>query len=123
MPQTLRLLVQIAVLGGIYWSCQLFVTLTGLPVPANVLGILVLFVLLCCGVIKEEQVAMAAGFLLRHLVFFFVPIAVGLMLWGEVFYDYGLILLAAILISSLLPLLTVGWLSALLFKEKKECRK
>lgn len=119
MSQTLRLVAQTAILGIIYWGCDFFVSLTGLPVPANVLGIVLLFTLLCTGVIKEKHVSEAAGFLLKHLVFFFVPIAVGLMLWGEVFYEYGLILLAAIVISSLLPLLAVGWLSGLLGKEKK----
>lgn len=119
MKQSIRLLVQTAVLAVVYWSCEFFVRFTGLPVPGNVLGIVVLFLLLCSGVIKEEQVGEAAGFLLKHLVFFFASIAVGLMLWGDVFYEYGLILLAAIVISSFLPLLAVGWISSLLFKEKK----
>lgn len=120
MSQSLRLATQTVILGIIYWGCEFVVSFTGLPVPANVLGIVLLFGLLCAGVIKESHVSEAAGFLLRHLVFFFVPIAVGLMLWGEVFYEYGLILLAAIVISSLLPLLAVGWLSGLLSREKKQ---
>ena len=48
--------------------------------------------------------------MLKHMVFFFVPVAVGLMQWGGVFYEYGWILLIAIVISAILPLLTVGLL-------------
>ena len=50
-------------------------------------------------------------FFLRHLVFFFVPIAVGLMQWGSVFYDYGWVLAAAIVGSTALPLVIVGFMA------------
>lgn len=123
MTQTLKLLAQTALLSLIYIAAKYFVEFTGLPVPANVLGIVVLFALLASGVIKEHHVSDAAGFLLKHLVFFFIPIAVGLMTWGEVFYDYGLILLVAIVISSFLPLLAVGYLVQFLQKDEKPCKK
>ena len=119
MKQTLTLLFQIALLWLIFEACKYIVALTGIPIPANVLGIVTIFVLLCLGVIKEKHIAEAAGFLLKHLVFFFVPIAVGLMQWGEVFYNYGWVLLAAIGISALLPLLGVGWFIQLLRRDGK----
>ena len=123
MSQTIRLLAQTALLAIIYAGAKFLVDLSGLPIPANVLGIVILFILLASGVIKERHVSEAAGFLLKHLVFFFIPIAVGLMTWGEVFYDYGLVLLAAIVISSLLPLLLVGYLAQFLQKDGKQCKK
>ena len=119
VKQTLTLLFQIALLWLIFEACKYIVALTGIPIPANVLGIVTIFVLLCLGVIKEKHIAEAAGFLLKHLVFFFVPIAVGLMQWGEVFYNYGWVLLAAIGISALLPLLGVGWFIQLLRRDGK----
>lgn len=123
MTHLLKLLCQTAVLALIYWGCTWFVTVTGLPIPGNVLGIMLLFVLLCCGVIKEEHISEAAGFLLKHLVFFFVPVAVGLMNWGGVFYEYGLVLLAAIVISSLVPLFVVGWWSQYMHERQNRCSK
>lgn len=87
------------------------------PLPGNVLGVVVLFTLLCLGVVRLKHVERTADFLLRHLVFFFVPIAVGLMEWGEVFRNYGMVLFVAILISSLLPLLSVGFLTLLLHRK------
>ena len=119
MKQTLALLLQIIALWLIFEACKFIVSVTGIPIPANVLGIVTLFLLLCFGIVKEKHIAEAAGFLLKHLVFFFVPIAVGLMQWGEVFYNYGWVLLAAIGISALLPLLGVGHIIQIMRRDGK----
>ena len=111
MTETLKALGQLAILWVIYAASTWLAKATGLPIPGNVLGVLLLFALLCLGVLKLEQVQLAADFLLKHLVFFFAAVAVGLMEWGSVFYDYGLILLAAIVLSAVLPLLAVGLLA------------
>ena len=111
MTETLKALGQLAILWVIYAASTWLAKATGLPIPGNVLGVLILFGLLCLGVIKLEQVQLAADFLLKHLVFFFAAVAVGLMEWGGVFYDYGLILFVAIVLSAVLPLLAVGLLA------------
>ena len=96
---------------AIFVGCDQLTRLTAIPLPGNVLGVIVLFFLLLTGIIKESHISLAAEFLLRHLVFFFVPIAVGLMQWGSVFYDYGWVLAAAIVGSTALPLVIVGFLA------------
>lgn len=53
--------------------------LSGMPIPGNVLGMLLLFAALCLRILKLEMIEEAANFLLNHLAFFFVPAAVGLM--------------------------------------------
>ena len=125
MRQTWRLLWQTVVLAAIAWLADYAVTVLDLPVPGNVLGIMVLFLLLSAGVVKERWISEAASFLLRHLVFFFIPVAVGLMNWGAVFYDYGWVLLGAIVGSTALLLLVTGWLAGALRrkpeKEKAQC--
>ncbi|OGR35947.1 MAG: murein hydrolase regulator LrgA, partial [Desulfovibrionales bacterium GWA2_65_9] len=105
MTETLKALGQLAILWAIYWGSTWLVTITGVPIPGNVVGVVLLFTLLCTGVLKVRHVELATDFLLKHLVFFFAAVAVGLMEWGGVFYDYGLTLLAAIIISAVLPLL------------------
>ncbi len=106
-----KLLWQTAILTAIFVGCDQLTRLTGIPLPGNVLGVIVLFFLLLTGIIKESHISLAAEFLLRHLVFFFVPIAVGLMQWGSVFYDYGWVLAAAIVGSTALPLVIVGFMA------------
>jgi holin-like protein len=118
VKETIKALAQLALLWAVYQGSSWFVAATRIPVPGNVLGVIVLFSLLCLGVVKLEHVALAADFLLKHLVFFFMAIAVGLMEWGQVFYDYGLTLLVAIVASAVLPFLAVGHLSQLLHKER-----
>jgi len=108
MTQTIKALGQLALLWLIYWACDWLVTTTGLPVPATVLGVVALFLLLLTGVVKLHHVQDAADLLLKHLVFFFIPVAVGLMEWGGVFYEHGLVLLAAILVSTIVPIIAVG---------------
>jgi len=64
MMKVFRLAAQTALLWGIYWVCNRFVQATGLPIPGNVIGVAVLFSLLCFGVVKLEHVQEAADFLL-----------------------------------------------------------
>ena len=120
MRTTWKLLWQTALLTAIFGGCDQITRLTGIPIPGNVLGIIVLFVLLLTGIIKESHISLAAEFLLRHLVFFFVPIAVGLMQWGSVFYDYGWVLAAAIVGSTALPLVIVGFMAKALHRATPE---
>ncbi|OIO02836.1 MAG: hypothetical protein AUJ49_05520 [Desulfovibrionaceae bacterium CG1_02_65_16] len=108
MTQTLKLLAQMVLLVIIYHACDWFVTATGLPIPATVLGVALLFLLLLSGIVRLAHVELAADLLLKHLVFFFVPVAVGLMDWGGVFAEHGVILLAAILVSTAVPVVVVG---------------
>ncbi|HEX7554273.1 MAG TPA: CidA/LrgA family protein [Geothrix sp.] len=121
MKKKIRLLAQIAVLSGIYLAGNWIARKTGLPVPGNVLGIILLYALLNLGVIRLEHVQDAADFLLRHLVFFFIPVAVDLMNWGGVFLKYGLKLATAIAISTALTFLGTGCIAQWLQRDEKPC--
>ena len=50
-----------------------------LPIPASVYGIVLLFLALCCKLIKPEQVKEAGGFLTSILPVLFVAPAVGIL--------------------------------------------
>jgi holin-like protein len=119
MKKLLRFIGQALLLWVIFWIGGKIASLTGLPIPGNVIGVLLLFGLLLLGIVKVQHVQEAADFLLKHLVFFFIPIAVGLMNWGSVFYNYGIILAVALVIGALLPFWTVGFLTQWLHREEK----
>ena len=123
MKQSLKLLWQTGILSAVYWGSDFLARAASLPVPGNVLGIIILFGLLATGVVKEEWISRAAGFLLHHMVFFFVPIAVGLMNWGGVFYDYGWVLLAAIVVSTVLSLAVVSLAATALRRGERPCSR
>ena len=115
---TIKCLGQLAVLWSIYLLSDYLVALADLPVPGNVLGVVILFSLLCIGIIRIEQVEQAADFLLKHLMFFFIPIVAGLMEWGGMFREHALTFAFAILVTSLLPLFACAWLVLGLRREK-----
>ncbi|HEY3399751.1 MAG TPA: CidA/LrgA family protein [Geothrix sp.] len=121
MKKKVQFLGQLAVLIAIYLVGNKVVLLTGLPVPGNVVGVVLLYALLNLGLIRLEHVQEAADFLLRHLVFFFIPVAVDLMNWGGVFYRYGLALALAIAVSTVLTFLGTGYLAQWLQKGEKTC--
>jgi len=81
----------------------------GLALPGNLLGMMLLFVLLVSGIVRLEWVNDAATFLLRHLAFFFIPIAVGLMTMGELMRSHGVPILAALLASAAAGIVVSGW--------------
>ena len=121
MKKKIRLLAQVAVLSAIYLAGNWIVRKTGLPVPGNVVGIVLLFALLGLGLLRLEHVQDAADFLLRHLVFFFIPVAVDLMNWGGVFLRYGLRLALAIAISTALTYLGTGFIAQWLQRDDTPC--
>lgn len=98
---------QIAALAAVAAVCGWLSDALDLLIPGNVLGIALLFALLCSGLIREEHLALGASFLLRHLIFFFVPFAVGLMNFGDVFVEHGPSLGLAVLAGTLAPALAV----------------
>ena len=64
---------------GIYLIGELLSKSLQLPIPGNILGMVILFILLCTKIVKVDNIATVTNFLLDHLAFFFIPAGVGLM--------------------------------------------
>jgi holin-like protein len=109
-----RLALQIGFLFLIFRTGQWTVRQFHVPLPGNVLGMLLLFGLLSLGLVRETWIQEGATLLTKHLAFFFIPIAVGLMEWGPLFRHEGHWLLLALAVSTLAALLTAGWVVHLL---------
>jgi holin-like protein len=94
--------------------CQLVgeacVRLLGIPVPGPVIGMVVLLAWLVRGDGPSESVRAAGTGLLRYLPLFFVPAGVGLVTHGPLLRADWLALVLAIVGSTLLTMLLVGWL-------------
>ena len=63
----------------ICFAGELIVDLTHIPIPGNVIGMLLLFTLLCTGVIKPDQLESVSKPLLSNMAFFYIPAGVGLI--------------------------------------------
>ena len=92
---------QLAALVGLWWLCRLGVQALGLPVPAGVVGMLVLIALLVSGALPARLVRRGAGSLLDHLLLFFVPACMTLLDHRELLSLTGLKLLAVIVVGIL----------------------
>ena len=75
-----------------------------LPLPGSVVGMVLMFVLLSTGVIKVSQINETVSFLLKHMAFFFIPITVGLLNYGELFQNSGVVLLGSLIASLVIAL-------------------
>ncbi|MCM3724184.1 CidA/LrgA family protein [Neobacillus cucumis] len=121
MKKAFKFLIQLIILIVIYQVGNLTVKYLHLQIPGNVLGIVVLLVLLLSGLIKVDQIEWAAGWLLKHLGFFFIPISVGLMTLGDIFKTKGWILLVILFISAIMGIIAAGKTTqAVITKNQKE---
>lgn len=89
-----------------------------LPLPGSVVGMIILFALLHFGIVKASQIREVAQFLLKHMAFLFVPLAVGFINYWPLFYHDGLVLFSSLILSFLAAFL-VFRVTALL-KERGE---
>ncbi|MCE5285592.1 MAG: CidA/LrgA family protein [Pelosinus sp.] len=101
---------QVLFLWLVYEAGNKIVSFFGLPIPGNVLGMILLFLMLLTGIVKVEQLALASNFLLKHITFFFIPIAVGLINWVDLFLQHILALTMMVLISAILAFYLTGFL-------------
>jgi holin-like protein len=88
------------------------------PLPGNVAGMLLLFALLCTGIVPVRLFERSSTLLGRHLPFFFVPIAVGLMNPNATFLSQGWLLLLVLVASAAVGLCITGWLAQFLSRVK-----
>jgi holin-like protein len=77
----LRALWQVGVFAALFVLARGITRVLGLPVPAGVVGLLILLAGLGLGVLRRDWVEAGGDLLLHHLPLFLVPIAVGLIAW------------------------------------------
>jgi holin-like protein len=111
--------IQTAALLLISEAGHLFVGALRLPLPGNLVGMLMLFALLTCGVIRLEWVEAGASMLVRHLAFFFIPIAVGLMAFGDLFVNYGVEIVVTLMLSAAIGIYVAGLTSQVLTRRRR----
>ncbi|MDD4498597.1 MAG: CidA/LrgA family protein [Methanosarcinaceae archaeon] len=73
------MLKQFSIILSIYFLGEGLQKAFSLPVPGNVLGMLILFFGLYAGIVKLDMIERASDFLLDNLAFFFLPAGVSLI--------------------------------------------
>jgi Putative effector of murein hydrolase LrgA len=77
----MKLLLQCGILFGICVIGEALQAVTRLPIPGNVFGMVILFVLLCTGILKKARIRQVSKFLLNNMAFFFIPNGVAILVY------------------------------------------
>ncbi len=79
-----------------------------LPLPGNVLAIVLLYALLATRIVRLEWLDRGATLVTANLVLFIVPLAAGLMTLGNVLLRHGLPLILVLLVSLACGIVVTG---------------
>lgn len=80
-----------------------------IPLPGNVLGMILLLAALFSGIVRLEWVERAAGFFNRHLLLFFIPVIVGVVKVVPALESQWALVVAVLFVSTWIPLVISGW--------------
>ncbi len=97
----------IIILGALFLGYEI-TKLTHIPVPANVLGLVLLFLALLSGLIKLKDVKETADFILKYLALFFVVPTVGIMVYFDLLSSEAVKIFVPIILSILLGFFAAG---------------
>lgn len=118
LKQMFQFLFQLFILLIINELGYFLASLLSLSLPGNVLGMIILFLLLLTGVLKLEWIEDASSFLLKHLVFFFIPITVGVMTLGPIILKHGLSIFIILITSAAIGMMSTGQLAQLFLRKR-----
>lgn len=108
MVKSLKIIIQIGILYILYrigeWISETF----HLFLPGSVIGMILLIFLLFTRVMKLEWVDDGAGFMVKHLPFFFIPSTLGIMQYYGIFAGKGFLLIIIVLVSTIMVMAVSG---------------
>jgi holin-like protein len=104
----MKLLRQFAIVIVICFLGEILNRFLGIPIPGNVLGMIILLAGLVTKVIKLSYIEDISEFLLKHLAFFFVPAGVGIISSLDILKGNWTSILAIVFISTVLVTAATG---------------
>ncbi len=113
--KTVQKVVQIIVQTIFIWGFLLVGTWLSsalhLQIPGSIIGLLLLFLCLKTHLIKLEWVDAGATFLTGELLLFFVPAAVGVIQYDEIFGIIGIKLIVVIILGTIVVMASTGFVA------------
>lgn len=112
LSRALRVILQTGALWLVFRLAEELVAAWQLPLPAAVLGIAILFTLFSLGIVKEEWLADACELLMKHLAFFFIPVAVGIMAFRQLLWQHAFAFAFVVIACTVLGVAVTGRIGA-----------
>lgn len=104
----MRLLLQLALILSVCFVGDFLHRVCGIPLPSNILAMLVLFLLLCTKLVKVDQIAEMSDFFLKRLPFFFLPPTIGIIATYEVLKGKILLLVLLCIVATIFTMAITG---------------
>lgn len=100
---------QCTIIFGCLAVSELIVSVTRLPLPSSIIGMVLLTTLLKTGWIKLAWVKDISDFMLQNIAFFFVPSGVAIMLYLDILEASVWPIVIASVASTIITLTVTGW--------------
>ena len=97
---------------------ELLQALIPLPIPASIYGMVLLFIALCTGLLKQEKVAVAADWLISVMPLLFIAPSANILVYFDLIAPSLASILAVIVTSTLVILAVAGTVTRLLVKKE-----
>lgn len=114
----LKKLSQFTIILFVYFIGQALQILLNLPIPGTVLGLMLMLICLCTGIIKVEMIEEACDFLLSNMSFFFIPAGVGLITSFNKLEENWIPFLIILLVSTIAVWIAT-YITAIFFRKGK----
>lgn len=87
-----------------------------LPIPSNVVGLLILFIAMCIGIVKEKHVDKVSDFIIKYLAVFFVAPTVGIMQYFNLIGEKFFYIIIPLILSIIIGLFAAGATTQLIIR-------
>ena len=96
----MKILIQIGIITAICFAGEILSVLLPFPVPSGVYGLILLFLLLCLGIIKPIQIQEISDFFMSILPILFISPSVKLMTSWDLIADHLIAILVLLFLST-----------------------
>lgn len=100
----MKILLQVALVFGIYWVGQGIEAVLPFAFPASVISLLLL-----TGVVRVDHIREKSDFLLGNLGFFFIPVSVSIMNYVDLLWQHAAAFLTVCVVSMVLTYGATVW--------------
>ncbi len=120
----MRVLRQLLIILGVWLVSEVLSRLLNLPIPGNVLGMFIMLILLGTKAVKVTQISEVSNFFLENISLFFIPSVAAIIIYYKQIQNQVLQVLVALIVSSILVFLVTGYtVEGLLYLKKKRVNK
>ncbi len=116
----LRVVLQVVLLSLIALLGEAIVRVFSIPFPGPLFGMGLLFLALISGKLPVHWFEDGADVLIGDILLFFIPPAIGIMQYPELFGKTGALLLAVIIASMLILLWTIAFSTVFISRRKRK---